>query len=142
MEASFLLPINCGSHSDYHNFIVTNLRKYYPNPDALAKSTWYIIERFGNLDLSETYTLLSIDFKVTSLTEWASGVKINPLYAILRGFEVGDTPGVGTIYNFINRCLFDSDDSHMSSHIHPLKTKVKKPKSKRTKADSVEFGNE
>ena len=26
----------------------------------------------------------------------------------------------------------------MSSHIHPLKTKVKKPKSKGTKADSVE----
>lgn len=38
---------------------------------------------------------------------------------------------------FFNR-LWDSDDDHMSPHIHPLKTKVKKPKTKGTKADSVE----
>ena len=38
--------------------------------------------------------LLSIDFKVTSVTEWAAQLKINPLYAIVSGFEVGDTPGV------------------------------------------------
>ena len=31
-----MLPINCGSHADYQNFVVTNLRKYYPNPNALA----------------------------------------------------------------------------------------------------------
>ena len=156
-----MLPVNCGSHADYQNFVVTNLRKYYPNPDSLAKSTWDIIERFWNLDLSKTDTilvdkyskfgpaprtpscmqrsyLLSIDFKVTSITEWAAQLKINPLNAILSGFEVGNTPGVGTFYDFINRCLWDSDDNHMSSHIHPLKTKVKKPKSKGTKADSVE----
>lgn len=156
-----MLPVNYGSHADYQNFVVTNLRKYYPNPDSLAKSTWDIIERFWNLDLSKTDTilvdkyskfgpaprtpscmqrsyLLSIDFKVTSITEWAAQLKINPLYAILSGFEVGNTPGVGTFYDFINRCLWDSDDNHMSSHIHPLKTKVKKPKSKGTKADSVE----
>lgn len=156
-----MLPVNYGSHADYQNFVVTNLRKYYPNPDSLAKSTWDIIERFWNLDLSKTDTilvdkyskfgpaprtpscmqhsyLLSIDFKVTSITEWAAQLKINPLYAILSGFEVGNTPGVGTFYDFINRCLWDSDDNHMSYHIHPLKTKVKKPKSKGTKADSVE----
>ena len=38
-----MLPVNCGSHADYQNFVVTNLRKYYPNPDALARSTWDII---------------------------------------------------------------------------------------------------
>lgn len=87
-----MLPVNCGSHADYQAFVVTNLRKYYPNPDALARSTWDIIERFWNLDLSHTDVLmadkyskfgpaprtpsctqrsylLSIDFKVTSLTE-------------------------------------------------------------------------
>ncbi|MDY3908121.1 MAG: hypothetical protein SOZ48_00055 [Eubacterium sp.] len=155
-----MLPVNCGSHADYQNFVVTNLRKYYPNPDALARSTWSIIERFWNLDLSFTDTflatkyskfgpaprtpscmqrsyLLSIDFKVTSLTEWAAQLKINPLYAILSGFEVGDTPGVGTFYDFMKR-LWDSDDNHMSPHVHPLKSKVKKPKNKGTKADSVE----
>ena len=155
-----MLPVNCGSHTDYQNFIVTNLRKYYPNPNALARSTWDIIERFWNLDLSFTDTLmtdkyskfgpaprtpscmqrsylLSIDFKVTSLTEWAAQLKMNPLYAILSGFEPGNTPGVGTFYDFINR-LWNSDDDHMSPHIHPLKTKVKKPKTKGTKADPVE----
>lgn len=157
-----MLPVNCGSHADYQNFVVTNLRKYYPNPNALARSTWDIIERFWNLDLSFTDTfmadkyskfgpaprtpssmqrsyLLSIDFKVTSITEWAAQLKINPLYAILSGFEPGNTPGVGTFYDFINR-LWNSDDDHMSPHIHPLKTKVKKPKTKGTKADSVSTG--
>lgn len=31
-----MLPVNCGSHTDYQHFVVTNLRKYYPDPDALA----------------------------------------------------------------------------------------------------------
>ena len=46
-----MLPVNCGSHSDYQNFVVENLRKYYPNPDSIARSTWDIIDRFWNLDL-------------------------------------------------------------------------------------------
>ena len=29
---------------------IENLRKYYPNPDAIARSTWDIIERFWTLD--------------------------------------------------------------------------------------------
>lgn len=49
-----MLPVNCGSHSDYQNFVVKNLRKYYPNPDSIARSTWDIIDRFWNLDLSYT----------------------------------------------------------------------------------------
>ena len=32
-----MLPINCGSHADYQNFVVTNLRKYYPNPNTLTQ---------------------------------------------------------------------------------------------------------
>ena len=155
-----MLPNISGGHTAYQNFVVTNLRKYYPNPDTLARSTWDITERFWNLDLSytdellkDTYSkfgpvprtpscmqrsyLLSIDFKVTSLTQWAAQLKMNPLYAILSGFEVGDTPGVGTFYDFIKR-LWNSDNSHLSSHIHPIKEKVKKPKKKGTKADSIE----
>ena len=34
-----MLPINCGNYVDYQNFIVTNLRTYYPYPDVLAPST-------------------------------------------------------------------------------------------------------
>lgn len=156
-----MLPVNCGSHADYQNFVVENLRKYYPNPDALSRSTWDIIDRFCNLDLSYTdelmrsrYSvfgprprtpscmqrsyLLSIDFKVTSLTDWAAQLKINPLYAILSGFEVGDTPGVGTFYDFLNR-LWDSDSDNLNPHVRPVKSKeVKKPKQKGAKAESVE----
>jgi hypothetical protein len=81
--------------------------------------------------------LLSIDFKVTSLTDWAAQLKINPLYAILSGFELGDTPGVGTFYDFLDR-LWDSEDHNLSPHEHPLKSKVKKPITKGSKADSTE----
>ncbi len=156
-----MLPVNTGGHSTYQNFVVENLRKYYPNPDALSRSTWDIIDRFWNLDLSYTdelmrsrYSvfgprprtpscmqrsyLLSIDFKVTSLTDWAAQLKINPLYAILSGFEVGDTPGVGTFYDFLNR-LWDSDSDNLNPHVRPVKSKeVKKPKQKGAKAESVE----
>ena len=156
-----MLPVNTGGHSTYQNFVVENLRKYYPNPDALSRSTWDIIDRFCNLDLSYTdelmrsrYSvfgprprtpscmqrsyLLSIDFKVTSLTDWAAQLKINPLYAILSGFEVGDTPGVGTFYDFLNR-LWDSNSDNLNPHVRPVKSKeVKKPKQKGAKAESVE----
>ncbi len=147
-----MLPVNSGGHSAYQNFVVANLRKYYPNPDKIARSTWDIIDRFWNLDLSYTDNLmhdkysifgpkprnpacmqrsylLSIDFKVTSLTDWAAQLKINPLYAILSGFEFGDTPGVGTFYDFLKR-LWNSDSNNFLSHEHPLKSKVKNLKQK------------
>ena len=54
-----MLPVNCGSHADYQDFVVTHLCKYYPDPDALARSTWDIIERFWNLDLSFTDTFMA-----------------------------------------------------------------------------------
>ena len=81
--------------------------------------------------------LLSLDFKVTSLTEWAAQLKINPLYAILSGFEFGDTQGVGTFYDFLNR-LWDSDEDNLSPHIHPIKASVKKPSANGAKAKPVE----
>ena len=40
-----MLPVNTGGHSTYQNFVVENFRKYYPNPDALSRSTWDIIDR-------------------------------------------------------------------------------------------------
>lgn len=155
-----MLPVNCGSHIDYQNSVLENLRKYYPDPVSISRSTWDIIDRFWNLDLSyideklkSKYSvfgpkprtpshmhrsyLLSLDFKVTSLTQWAAQLKINPLYAILSGFEFGDTPGVGTFYDFLNR-LWDSEEDNLSPHVHPLKASVKKPSVKGAKAKSVE----
>ena len=124
LEAIFMLPVNSGGHTAYQDFLLAQLRKYYPVPDSFSHSTWDIIDRFWNLDLSFTdefmqdkYSvfgpkprtpscmqrsfLLSIDFKVSSLTDWAAQLKINPLYAILSGFEFGDTPGVGVFYDFL-----------------------------------------
>lgn len=156
-----MLPVNSGGHAAYQNFVVENLLKYYPDPLVFSKSTWDIIERFQNLDLTNTdellrdkYSvlgsrprtpscmqrpyLLSIEFIVCSITDWATQLKINPLFAILRGFEFGDTPGVGTFYDFFDR-LWDSDSDNLSPHIPPVKKKkVKKPRQKGAKADSVE----
>ena len=155
-----MLPVNCGSHTDYQNFVLENLRIYYPDPDSIARSTWDIIDRFWNLDLSYTdeklrdrYSvfgprprtpscmqrsyLLSLDFKVTSLTDWAAQLKINPLFAILSGFKFGDTPGVGTFYDFLSR-VWDSQEDNLNPHIHPVKASVKKPSAKGAKAKSVE----
>lgn len=160
LEAIFLLPVITGGHSAYQSFLVEKLRKYYPDPSIIARATWDIIERFWLLDLSFTdihlrdkYSifgpkprtpscmhrsyLLSIDFKVTSVTDWAAQLKINPLYAILSGFEVDNTPGVGTFYDFFDR-LWDYDENNLSHHIHPPKIKVKKPSKKGQKAASVE----
>ena len=156
-----MLPVNPGGHAAYQNFVATNLRKYYPNPDAFSRATWDIIERFWNLDLSYTdellrskYSvfgpkpripscmqrsyLLSIDFKIHSLTDWAAQLKINPLYAILSGFKFSDTPGVGTFYDFLSR-LWDSEDPNLSPHLRPAKEKrITKPTHKGTKAEPVE----
>ena len=74
---------------------------------------------------------------MTSITDWAAQLKINPLYAILSGFEVGNIPGTGTFYDFFDR-LWDSDDDNLSPHIHPLKARIKKPKNKGGKAEPLE----
>ena len=54
-----MLPVNSGSHSAYQNFVTINLRKYYPDPDSLPRSTWGIIEHFWHLDLFYTDELLN-----------------------------------------------------------------------------------
>ena len=80
--------------------------------------------------------LLSIDFKVSSLTDCAVQLKINSLYTILSGFVPGNTPGVGTFLWFFDR-LWDSENDNLSPHIHSLKEKVKKTKAKSAKAEPV-----
>ena len=59
-----MLPVNPGGHAAYQNFVVTNLRKYYPDPNAFSPATWDIIERFWNLDLSYTDELLRSKYSV------------------------------------------------------------------------------
>lgn len=155
-----MLPNISGGHTAYQNFVVENLRKYYPNPNKITRSTWDIIDRFWRLDLSyidskliDTYSkcgptprtpsdlhrsyLLSLDFKVTGITDWVAQLRINPLYAILSGFEVDNTPGIGTFYDFINR-LWNCENPNLSEHVHPPKAKIKNPTKDGAKAKPID----
>lgn len=71
--------------------------------------------------------LLSIKFKITSITRWAALLKENPLYAILSGFSFGDVPGIGTFYDFFSR-LWDSHSNNLSPKERYLKPKAKREK--------------
>lgn len=154
-------PFNPGGHSAYQQHVLTQLPIYYPDAaSSLSPSTWEIIEKFWNLDLSHLDTLmagryshfgpkprlpsdmlrsilLSVEFKIPSYTKWASDLKENFLHAILSGFSVGDTPGVGTFYDFQSR-LWLSKKNNLSDPIHPPKDKPKKPAQKGEKAPPVE----
>ncbi len=81
--------------------------------------------------------LVSVEFKVTSYTRLAADLKENLLHAIISGFTVGDTPGVGTFYDFHKR-LWLSNNKNLSVAIHPPKVKPQKPNGKEEKAPSVE----
>lgn len=156
-----LKPYNPGGHSAYQEHVLAQLRKYYPDAvSSLPASSWQIMEKFWNLDLSDLDVLmadrysnfgpaprlpsdmlrsilLSVEFKVTSYTKWAADLKENHLHAILSGFPVGDTPGVGTFYDFQRR-LWMSDKNNLSNAVHPPKEKPQKPGKKGEKAPPVE----
>ena len=146
-------PINIGGHSAYQERVLTQLRKYYPNAATLlSPSSWQILDKFWNLDLSpiddlmkDRYSvfgpepgfpsdmlraiLVSVEFKITSYTRFAADLKENYLHAIISGFSVGDTPGVGTFYDF-HRRLWLSPEKNLSNPVHPPKEKPQKPKGK------------
>ena len=131
-------PINIGGHSAYQNRVLTQLRKYYPNAaTSLPDSTWQILEKFWSLDLSAVDTLMqdrysvfgpeprlpsdmlravlvSVEFKITSYTRCAADLKENHLHAIISGFTVGDTPGIGTFYDFHRRLWLSADKNLIS----------------------------
>ena len=154
-------PINIGGHSAYQERVLTQLRKYYPDAvTSLSSSTWDILEKFWSLDLSGIDTLMqdrysvfgpeprlpsdmlrsilvSVEFKITSYTKFAADLKENHLHALISGFSIGDTPGVGTFYDFHKR-LWLSDKKNISNPVHPPKEKPQKPKGNEEKAPPVE----
>ena len=147
-----MLPVYSGGHTAYQDTFVSDFLKFYPDPFSLAKSTWNVIIEFWHLDLSltdqlmaDSYSrrgpqprlpssmlrsyLLSIKFKVTSITRWVALLKENPLYAILSGFPVNDVPGVGTFYDFFSR-MWRADSNNLSPKERFPKSKVPKGKKK------------
>lgn len=146
-----MLPCNPGGHTAYQDTFVSEFLKYYPNPFILPKDTWDYIIQFWYLDLSltdslmqECYSvfgpqprlpscmlrsyLLALKLKVTSITAWCRMLRETPLYAILSGFSVDNTPGVGTFYDFFARLWKDASNNLSPKDRFP---KMKPPKGKR-----------
>ena len=155
-----MLPYNPGGHAAYQDTFVSDFLKFYPNPFILSKDSWDYIVQFWYLDLSLTDTimqecysvfgpeprlpscmlrsyLLALKLKVTSITQWCRMLSETPLYAILSGFSVGDTPGVGTFYDFFSR-MWKGDSNNLSPKDRFPKLKVPKGKKKgdKTPCDS------
>lgn len=147
-----MLPVFSGGHPAYQDKFASDLLLFYPDPFSLSKDTWNTIIEFWHLDLSLTDTLmadryfshgpkprlpscmlrsymLSIKFRITSITRWVALLKENPLYAILSGFAFGDTPGIGTFYDFFDR-LWDSEFPNLLPNLRFPKPKAKKGKKK------------
>lgn len=155
-------PVNTGGHAVYQEQLISRLKQYYP--DAFARfgpNLWDLIDKFYSLDLSKADELMSdrysvfgpkprlpsdmirsmmaaLILKVTSYTAWSAELKMNPLAAIVSGFDPNDTPGVGTFYDFTDR-LWLSEKNNLSSYAKPPKMKkVQKPDHPDDKADPVE----
>ena len=146
-----MLPCNSGAHAAYQDTFVSDFLKFYPDPFVLPKSTWDYIVQFWYLDLSltdsimqECYSvfgpeprlpscmlrsyLLALKLKVNSITVWCRMLRETPLYAILSGFPFGDTPGVGTFYDFFSRIWLADNSSLSPKERFP---KIKPPKGKK-----------
>lgn len=138
------------SHSDYQDAFATRFLDAFPDPFIIPKESWKLLNQFFHLDLSETHSilfdtyspkgptprppssiirsyLLMIKTGETSITKWCETLRITPLYTILSGFDLGNTPGIGTFYDFFSRCWV-SDSDNFFPHEKPPKKKVSKGK--------------
>jgi hypothetical protein len=154
-----MFPNYPGGHEAYQDFVVRRMRDHYANPAELPSGLLDIAERFWRKDLTGVNAimrgvyspfgprprpaccmlrsyLLSIALHF-SVTKWVDQMRIVPAYAILSGFEFGDTPGVGTFADFFTR-LWQYSEKNFSPHEHPPKAKVTKPNKKGEKAAPVE----
>ena len=81
--------------------------------------------------------LLALKLKVTSITDWCRMLRETPLYALLSGFPFGDTPGVGTFYDFFSRIWNDATNNLSPKDRFPKrKTPKGKKKGDKTPCDS------
>lgn len=152
-------PINPGGHAAYQSFLVSHIMEIPNFMVSIDFQMMRLANYFFQLDLSSADSMmqnrysafgpeprlpscmlrcimLSLMLHVPSFTGWAALLKRIPLYAIISGFEPGDTPGVGTFYDFYRR-LWLSDEPNLTGHIRRPKKKPKKPP-KGEKAESVE----
>ena len=138
-----MLPCNPGGHAAYQDTFLSHFLNFYPDPFTLPKSTWYYIVQFWYLDLSLTDSimqdcysvlgpeprlpscmpcsyLLALKLKVSSIALCYRMLRETPLYAILSSFPFGDTPGIGTFYDFFSR-IWQDDSNNFSPKTGSLK---------------------
>ena len=154
-----MFPNYPGGHAAYQEFVVKGLRDHYANPAELPSGFLETAERFWRKDLTGVNTLMRDAYSPSgprprpaccmlrsyllssalhfSITKWVDQMRLVPAYAILSGFEFGNTPGVGTFADFFSR-LWQYSDENFSAHERPPKPKVTKPKKKGEKAAPVE----
>jgi hypothetical protein len=142
-------------HESYQNFVLNQLNTHYSGGVLiLVQRDWPVITKLWITDLSAVTTwlynsyshkgpcprdpasmmrsyLLSLLVQPTKgITHWVDQLRRVPLYAILSGFEPGNTPGVGTFEDFFKR-LWGSNSPNILPVVKPKKKKTKgkkKPK--------------
>jgi len=127
-----LLPTN-RTHKQYQDFITAQIQLHYTSGILkLTATDWLLAEKLWGTDLSGTatflekqygrrgpkpidpdcmlraYLLMLLTRQGYSITYWVDEMRRSPIFAILSGFEPGNTPGIGTFYDFFTR-FWNSD---------------------------------
>ena len=140
-------------HKVYQDFVIEQLQRHYSGTGILTllDKDWLLISKLWITDLLGISSILQDSYSLRgpqprdpsamlrsyliclltnpekSITDWVDELRRVPLYAILSGFEPGDTPGVGTFYDFFSR-LWDAADKNLKSPKQKRKRKPKKGK--------------
>ena len=151
-------------HEVYQDFVIQQLRLHYSGGIlTLVHKDWPIITKLWITDLTGIATMLQDSYSARGpeprdpsamlrsfllflltnsekgITDWVDELHRVPLYAILSGFEPGNTPGVGTFYDFFSR-LWATSDQNLKSPQQKRKRKPKKGKKKGEKAPTTTSG--
>lgn len=122
-----MLPTN-RTHKQYQNFVTSQIQLHYIGGILqLTATDWLLAEKLWGTDLSGTatflekqygrrgpkpidpdcmlrsYLLMLLTRQGYSITYWVDEMRRSPIFAILSGFEPGNTPGIGTFYDFFTR---------------------------------------
>lgn len=148
-------------HADHKRILRSRLDAYFPDKSTIPKEIAPIYHKFRDLDLSAVdqimqphYStvgpkpwspsillralLVMVAYKTTTIARWVTDLRVSPILAIICGFDPKHTPGVGTCYDFMSR-LWDLPTDNYTCHIkQPQTKKLKKPKGKGQKAESIE----
>jgi hypothetical protein len=158
-----LLPTN-RTHKKYQDFVISQIQLHYTSGILnMTSNDWILVEKLWLTDLSGTaaflekhygrrgpkpidpdcmlraYLLMLLTRQGYSITYWVDELRRVPIFAILSGFEPGNTPGIGTFYDFFRR-LWNSDSPNCKKHEKRPKRKPPKGKKKGDKSPTTSPG--